>query len=66
MYNVVVDTDVTGKKLLQKGDLQHRTTFIPLNKIQGKKMSDNIVKFAQDLVSLTSSRVSINNISYLL
>jgi structural maintenance of chromosome 2 len=64
LYNVVVDTDVTGKKLLQKGDLQHRTTFIPLNKIQGKKMSDNIVKFAQDLVGEENVQPAISHLKY--
>lgn len=50
LYNVIVDTSETSKKLLQRGNLQHRTTFIPLNKIQGGKINPNIVKFAQDLV----------------
>lgn len=34
LFNVVVDTEDTGKQLLQKGDLRRRVTIIPLNKIQ--------------------------------
>ena len=33
LYQVVVDTEVTGKALLSKGQLQKRVTIIPLNKI---------------------------------
>lgn len=51
LYNVVVDTEVTSKKLLQKGRLQQRTTFIPLNKICASKMDNNTIRFAQQLVS---------------
>lgn len=34
LYNVVVDTESTGKQLLQHGNLRRRVTIIPLNKIQ--------------------------------
>jgi structural maintenance of chromosome 2 len=34
MFNVVVDSEQTGKLLLEKGGLQRRITIIPLNKIQ--------------------------------
>lgn len=36
LFNVVVDTDATGKALLNKGQLKHRVTLIPLNKIDGR------------------------------
>lgn len=48
---MVVDTEVTAKKLVQRGNLQYRTTFIPLNKIQGGKIDNNTIKLAQDLVN---------------
>merc|ERR550532_2904071 len=35
LYNVVIDTDTTGTLLLKSGNLQHRKTFIPLNKVVG-------------------------------
>ncbi len=34
LFNVVVDTENTGKQLLQNGDLRRRVTIIPFNKIQ--------------------------------
>ncbi|KAL6582239.1 Structural maintenance of chromosomes protein 2-2 [Orobanche minor] len=33
LYNVVVDTENTGKQLLQNGEFRRRVTIIPLNKI---------------------------------
>uniref|UniRef100_A0A4W6G6X4 Structural maintenance of chromosomes protein n=1 Tax=Lates calcarifer TaxID=8187 RepID=A0A4W6G6X4_LATCA len=43
LYNIVVDTEVTGKKLLEKGELQRRYTIIPLNKISAKTLNDKVV-----------------------
>jgi structural maintenance of chromosome 2 len=33
LFNVVVDNEITGKELLQRGRLKRRVTMIPLNKI---------------------------------
>ncbi|XP_013192741.2 structural maintenance of chromosomes protein 2 [Amyelois transitella] len=49
LYNVVVDTDVTSKLLLQKGNLQSRTTIIPLNKISGQVIDRQTLELAQDV-----------------
>ena len=54
LYNVVVDTEVTGKKLLQKGELKRRYTIIPLNKISARAIDDATVKRAEQLVSVPS------------
>uniref|UniRef100_A0A3Q0QT59 Structural maintenance of chromosomes protein n=1 Tax=Amphilophus citrinellus TaxID=61819 RepID=A0A3Q0QT59_AMPCI len=43
LYNIVVDTEVTGKKLLEKGELQRRYTIIPLNKISAKTLNDKVI-----------------------
>uniref|UniRef100_A0A674CN44 Structural maintenance of chromosomes protein 2 n=1 Tax=Salmo trutta TaxID=8032 RepID=A0A674CN44_SALTR len=43
LYNVVVDTEVTGKKLLEKGELKRRYTIIPLNKISARTLNDSLV-----------------------
>ena len=51
LYNVVVDTEVTGKKLISNGKLKRRYTFIPLNKIAARTLSDDVVKRAESLVS---------------
>lgn len=41
---------VTGKKLLEKGELQRRYTIIPLNKISAKTLNDRVVNAAKSLV----------------
>jgi len=50
LYNVVVDTEQVGKKLLEKGELKRRVTFIPLNKIASTTISNDAVKRAESLV----------------
>lgn len=52
MFNVVVDTENTGKQLLQKGGLQRRVTIIPLNKIQSHPVSQRTHDAAVNLVRL--------------
>ena len=52
LYNVVVDTEQTGKQLLQKGELRRRYTIIPLNKISSRYIPNDVVKRAEGLVCL--------------
>lgn len=40
-----------SKLLIDRGNLQRRTTFIPLNKIKGHVVPPDVVKFAQSLVN---------------
>ncbi|KAK0629885.1 RecF/RecN/SMC [Bombardia bombarda] len=47
LYNVVVDTEVTGTQLLQGGRLRKRVTIIPLNKISAFKASAQTIATAQ-------------------
>mmetsp|Transcript_4456 Transcript_4456/g.19099 ORF Transcript_4456/g.19099 Transcript_4456/m.19099 type:complete len:930 (-) Transcript_4456:1250-4039(-) len=47
LYQVVVDSDRTGKALLEKGKLQRRVTIIPLNKINASTASDEQMRSAQ-------------------
>ncbi|KEY71484.1 hypothetical protein S7711_03551 [Stachybotrys chartarum IBT 7711] len=49
LYNVVVDTEVTGTQLLQKGKLRKRVTIIPLNKIAAFKASAQTIATAQQI-----------------
>ncbi|PFH60940.1 hypothetical protein XA68_18515 [Ophiocordyceps unilateralis] len=49
LYNVVVDTEVTGTQLLQRGKLRKRVTIIPLNKIAAFKASAQTVATAQEI-----------------
>lgn len=44
LYNVVVDTEVTGTQLLQNGKLRKRVTIIPLNKISAFRASAEVTK----------------------
>lgn len=47
----MVDKEQTGKKIVEKGDLRRRYTFIPMNQIKGNAIDSNTVKRAQSLVS---------------
>ncbi|KAH8804996.1 hypothetical protein F5884DRAFT_822869 [Xylogone sp. PMI_703] len=49
LYNVVVDTEVTGTQLLQKGKLRKRVTIIPLNKIAAFRASSQKIGAAQKI-----------------
>ena len=54
LYNVVVDTEETGKSLLQKGQLKRRYTIIPLNKIVSRTIPHDKEKKAIALVRCPS------------
>lgn len=54
LYNVVVDTETTGKQLLQHGDLRRRVTIIPLNKIQTNIVPQRVQQAADRLVGCQS------------
>ncbi len=51
LYNIVVDTEQTGKKLLQPGVMKKRVTIIPLNKVTYGTIAPDKVKKAEQLVS---------------
>ena len=48
----MVDSEQTGKKLLEKGELKRRVTIIPLNKISSRSLNDDVVKKAKKLVGV--------------
>jgi structural maintenance of chromosome 2 len=50
LFNLVVDTDVTGKLLLQHGELKRKITIIPMNQIRPRVIDSNVVRIAKDLV----------------
>ncbi|XP_069779104.1 structural maintenance of chromosomes protein 2 [Narcine bancroftii] len=64
LYNVVVDTEVTGKKLLEKGELKRRYTIIPLNKISAKCLNEGIVKTAKNLVGADNVHIALSLVGY--
>ncbi|KAM9315331.1 structural maintenance of chromosomes protein 2 isoform 1-T1 [Pholidichthys leucotaenia] len=64
LYNIVVDTEVTGKKLLDKGELQRRYTIIPLNKISAKTLNDKVVNCAKSLVGEDNVHTALSLVGY--
>ncbi|CAE1242244.1 SMC2 [Acanthosepion pharaonis] len=64
LYNVVVDTEVVGKKLVQKGQLKRRYTIIPLNKIVSRKISSDIVQKANTLVGKGNVHTALSLVGY--
>jgi structural maintenance of chromosome 2 len=49
LYNVVVDNEVTGAQLLERGQLRRRVTIIPLNKIAARTLSHQSIHMAKEL-----------------
>ncbi|CAH1243955.1 SMC2 [Branchiostoma lanceolatum] len=64
LYNVVVDNEVTGKKILDKGQLKRRFTIIPLNKISARVVSNDTIRQAQNLVGKDSANVALSLVGY--
>ncbi|XP_024145248.1 structural maintenance of chromosomes protein 2 [Oryzias melastigma] len=64
LYNIVVDTEVTGKKLLEKGELQRRYTIIPLNKISAKTLNDKVISTAKRLVGEDNVHTALSLVGY--
>lgn len=62
LYNVVVDTESTGKQLLQNGDLRRRVTIIPLNKIQAHAVPPRVQQAAARLVCHFFDLITISSI----
>nr|XP_056704036.1 structural maintenance of chromosomes protein 2 [Euleptes europaea] len=64
LYNVVVDTEVTGKKLLEKGELKRRYTIIPLNKISARCVGKEAVKVAKNMVGEDNVHLALSLVGY--
>uniref|UniRef100_A0A0V0G6N5 Structural maintenance of chromosomes protein n=1 Tax=Triatoma dimidiata TaxID=72491 RepID=A0A0V0G6N5_TRIDM len=50
LFNVVTENEHISSKLIERGQLLRRTTFAPMNKIQGSKMHPKIITKAEQLV----------------
>lgn len=50
LFNVVVDSDTTGKILLESGSLRRKVTIIPMNKIKANVISERTIKMAREIV----------------
>ncbi|NXV24243.1 SMC2 protein, partial [Cepphus grylle] len=64
LYNIIVDTEVTGKKLLEKGELKRRYTIIPLNKISARCLGQDMVKLAQTLAGHGNLHLALSLVEY--
>ncbi|XP_057838463.2 structural maintenance of chromosomes protein 2-1 [Cryptomeria japonica] len=64
LFNVVVDTEQTGKLLLEKGGLRRRVTIIPLNKIQAHTISSRTQEAAAKLVGNGNARLALSLVGY--
>ncbi|XP_008933996.1 PREDICTED: structural maintenance of chromosomes protein 2, partial [Merops nubicus] len=64
LYNVVVDTEVTGKKLLENGQLKGRYTIIPLNRISARCVGQDVVKRAQTLAGPDNLHLALSVVEY--
>ena len=65
LYNVVVETEQVGKKLLEKGELRRRVTIIPLNKIASTTISNDAVRRAESLVTVVADHYYLNRMALL-
>eukprot|EP00824_Muranothrix_gubernata_P024869 TRINITY_DN7596_c0_g1_i1.p1 TRINITY_DN7596_c0_g1~~TRINITY_DN7596_c0_g1_i1.p1 ORF type:complete len:1189 (+),score=336.54 TRINITY_DN7596_c0_g1_i1:537-3569(+) len=64
VFNVVVDTEDTGKKLLQKGQLRRRVTIIPLNKIHDRTLSNKVVRTAKQVVGKENVSLALELVGF--
>ncbi|TXG70675.1 hypothetical protein EZV62_005610 [Acer yangbiense] len=64
LFNVIVDTENTGKQLLQHGDLRRRVTIIPLNKIQSYTVPPRVQQAAVRLVSKENAELALSLVGY--
>lgn len=64
LFNLVVDDEVVSKKILERGQLQTRTTIIPISKIRGSTIPAHKVKYAQDLVGAENCIPAIDLIRF--
>ncbi|XP_042470536.1 structural maintenance of chromosomes protein 2-1-like [Zingiber officinale] len=64
LFNVVVDSENTGKQLLQFGELRRRVTIIPLNKIQTHIVPQRVQQAAARLVGEGNAQLALLLVGY--
>ncbi|KAL6548040.1 Structural maintenance of chromosomes protein 2-2 [Orobanche hederae] len=64
LFNVLVDTESTGKQLLQNGDLRRRVTIIPLNKIQAHRLPARVQQAVVRLVGKENAELALSLVGY--
>ncbi|VDK87782.1 unnamed protein product, partial [Litomosoides sigmodontis] len=64
LYNVIVQNAQTGRDLLKSGNLKHRVTILPLDKIEGRVLDGRKLQRAQDLVGKENVFIAKDLIEY--
>ncbi|KAL6580577.1 Structural maintenance of chromosomes protein 2-2 [Orobanche minor] len=64
LFNIVVDTEETGKLLLGKDAVRRRVTIIPLNKIQSHPVPQKVQNAAVKLVGKGNAEVALSMVEY--
>ncbi|XP_057298793.1 structural maintenance of chromosomes protein 2-like [Hydractinia symbiolongicarpus] len=64
LYNVVVDTERTGKQLLERGQLKRKVTLIPLNKIAHRSISQDVINKAKSVVGKENVHTALSLVGY--
>lgn len=59
LFNVVVDTEITSKQLLQKGDLKKRVTILPLNKLSTRCVDSNKANQAKQIAGASGATAAV-------
>lgn len=62
--NVITDNDETGKLLLERGNLQTRTTIMPMTKMNSRSIDQRVVNLAQKLVGKENVSPALDLIEY--
>lgn len=62
--NVITDNDETGKLLFERGNLQNRTTIIPMSQMSSRFIDQRVVNLAQKLVGKENAIPAIELIEY--
>jgi structural maintenance of chromosome 2 len=64
LYNVVVSDQETAKTLLERGNLQRNTTFLPLDRIQGRTLDRNKLRKAEELVGRNNVKPALSLVEF--
>ncbi|CAH8875411.1 unnamed protein product [Trichobilharzia szidati] len=64
LHNIVVDTELTGKILLERGNLRRRFTMLPLTHIRGNPVPESVVKRAQALFGEANVITALSLVDY--
>uniref|UniRef100_A0A915PWC6 Structural maintenance of chromosomes protein n=1 Tax=Setaria digitata TaxID=48799 RepID=A0A915PWC6_9BILA len=64
LYNIIVKSAQVGRDLLKNGNLGHRVTILPLDKIEGRVLENRKLQRAQDLVGEENVFIAKDLIEY--